>query len=63
MCYTIPSGLTAESIAQKYAKLKMADEDMAALGADESTNLVDEMCALYFGGEHTLDAVIDEVLA
>ncbi|UXC34768.1 hypothetical protein [Cupriavidus gilardii] len=62
MCYTIPKGLTAEAIAQKYAKLKAGDEDMAALGAKEGPNLIEEMTALYFSGEHTLEQVLDEVL-
>ncbi|AGW94589.1 hypothetical protein N234_31575 [Ralstonia pickettii DTP0602] len=62
MCYTIPPNLTAESIAQKYAKLKAADEDMAALGAGDGASLIDEMTALYFSGEHTLDRVLAEIL-
>lgn len=63
MVYTIPEGLTADQLAQKYAALKQDDDDVAVLGQSDGENIIDEMVALYFDGRHTLDGLLRSALA
>lgn len=62
MCYTIPDGMTFDSIAEKYRKLKLVDDDMLALGSEDGDGLINEMARLYFSGKHSLRNLIDEIV-